>query len=78
MTIQVQELTFICDNMRHLVCLPYSVDNLHQMARELNIHRCWFDKNHYDIPKQRITEIQAKCKVVSPKTIVGIVRGLVK
>jgi len=32
------------------------------MAKELGIERCWFHKNHYDIPKRRIEEIQAKCQ----------------
>lgn len=50
-------LKYICDNSRHLVCLPYSIDNLHKMADDLNIKRIWFHKNHYDIPKKRIDEI---------------------
>lgn len=25
-------LEFVCDRKRHLVCVPYSVANLHQMA----------------------------------------------
>lgn len=73
------ELTFYCDNARHLVCVPYTVENLHRMARELGIHPCWFHRNasypHYDIPKRRIAEIQAKCKVVSSRVILAIVKG---
>lgn len=49
------------------------------MARELNIHPCWFHRNasyaHYDIPKRRIDEISAKCKVVSSRVILKIVKG---
>jgi hypothetical protein len=49
-------MKYYCDNMRHLVCVPYSIDNLHKMAKELNINRCWFHANasypHYDIPKK--------------------------
>ena len=70
-----QPVKYYCDHKRHLVCHPYSIDNLHKMATELNIHRCWFHKNHYDIPKMRIKEIQEKCCVVSPKDIVKIIRG---
>lgn len=69
-------MEFYCDKARHLVCTPYSVENLHQMAEELNIKRCWFHANasypHYDIPKRRIEEIQAKCQVVSSRTILKI------
>lgn len=71
-------MKYYCDSMRHLVCLPYSVENLHQMAKDLNIKRCWFHHDsyaHYDIPKRRIAEIQAKCQVVSPRIILGIVKG---
>lgn len=35
-------LTYYCDSMRHLVCVPYTVGNLHRMAQELGIKRCWF------------------------------------
>ncbi len=65
-------MVYYCDNARHLVCVPYSVANLHKMAAALNIKRCWFHKDHYDIPKTRIAEVQAKCQVVSSKEIVKI------
>ncbi len=72
-------MTFYCDNARHLVCVPYSVDGLHAMAAELGIKRCWFHARasyaHYDIPKTRIAEISAKCVVVRSRDILKIVRG---
>lgn len=72
-------LTYVCDDGRHLVCLPYSRENLHRMAVELDIKRCWFHASakyaHYDIPKRRISEIQAKCKVVDGRTILRICKG---
>lgn len=66
-------LKYITDGKRHLVCMPYSIANLHLMAKELNIHRCWFHKNHYDIPKRRIIEIHAKCIKVPTREIVKII-----
>ena len=69
-------MKYYCDQRRHLVCVPYSVDNLHRMAVVLDIKRCWFHSNHYDIPKRRINEIQNKCIVVSSKDIVKIVNSL--
>ena len=45
------------------------------MARNLDIKRCWFHRDHYDIPKKRIAEIEAKCEIVSSKEIVKIIRG---
>jgi len=66
-------MKFICDNARHLICTPYSIDGLHIMADILNIKRCWFHKNHYDIPIRRIQEIKDKCTVVSSKEIVNII-----
>lgn len=66
-------MEFICDNKRHLVCLPYSIENCHKMASKLNIKRCWFHKDHYDIPKRRIEEITSKCQIVSSKEIVKII-----
>jgi hypothetical protein len=68
-----------CDNARHLVCVPYSVENLHAMAAELGIGRHWFHSSsrypHYDIPKRRIAEITAKCTLVSGREILAICKG---
>lgn len=66
---------YFTDGKRHLVCVPYSVDNLHEMAADLMIGRHWFHKDHYDIPKRRMAEIEAKCIIVTSKTIVKIIRG---
>jgi hypothetical protein len=71
----VNQLKFFCDGQRHLVCLPYSIENLHEMARQLGIKRCWFHEDHYDIPLRRIKEIENRCTVVPSKWIVLLVRG---
>ena len=66
---------YITDGKRHLVCVPYSIENLHSMAKELNIPRHFFHKNHYDIPVRRREEIESRCVFVSSKDIVRIIRG---
>lgn len=71
-------MEFYCDDSRHLICVPYSIDNLHEMAVILGIKRCWFHKNpycHYDIPKRRIDEIKSKCVVVSSSEILSIIKS---
>lgn len=68
---------YYTDGKRHLVCVPYSKENLHEMAEQLGIKRCWFHKDHYDIPKKRQKEIESKCIIVSSKIIVDIIRGKV-
>lgn len=72
-------MKFYCDEMRHLVCVPYSIENLHCMAEQLGIKRCWFHASsrfpHYDIPKRRVDEIQAKCTVVSARETLRIIKG---
>lgn len=68
-------MIYLCDNKRHLICEPYSIENLHKMAKELNIKRCWFHKDHYDIPKKRIEEITKRCTVVSTNTLVVVIRS---
>lgn len=70
-------LTYVCDHKRHLVCLPYSVANLHRMATELGIGRHWYHagtKPHYDIPVGRIADVTARCEVVSPRRILEIIK----
>jgi len=44
------------------------------MADQLGIKRCWFHKNHYDIPKKRIKEIEAQCLIVSSRDIMFIIK----
>lgn len=66
-------ITYYCDDKRHLVCFPYSNENLHKMAQDLGIKRCWFHNNHYDIPKRRIEEIKNKCIIVSTREIIKII-----
>lgn len=78
-----QDLKYYCDTQRHLVCVPYSIENLHDMAQGLGIKRCWFHPGrlaHYDIPVKRALEIQcsSKVKVVSPKDIVRIIKYAAK
>lgn len=72
-------MKYICDKKRHLICLPYSLNNLHEMAKVLKISKKWFHYKvnglcHYDIPKKRIDEIESKCKMVSSRYIVKIIR----
>ncbi len=67
-------MKYYCDTKRHLVCVPYSLDNLHRMAYALGINRCWFHKDHYDIPKRRIDEVMSHCEVVRSKDIVNIIK----
>ena len=69
----VLNLTYYTDGRRHLVCRPYSIENLHLMAEDLKIKRCWFHGDHYDIPLRRLTEIEDKCERVSSKEIVRII-----
>lgn len=71
------ELKYFTDGKRHLVCVPFSVDNLHKMAKSLSIPRYWYHGGklpHYDIPKKRLDEINKKCNIVSSKDIVRIIR----
>ena len=69
------KLIYICDTKRHLVCIPYSIANLHLMAKQLKLKRWWFHKHHYDIPKRRIKEITSKCVLVNSREIVKIIKN---
>jgi hypothetical protein len=71
----IKEMTYITDGKRHLICLPYSIPNLHIMAQQLNIKRCWFHKDHYDIPKRRISEIEAKCTKITTRELLKIINS---
>lgn len=75
----MKKMKYVADSSRHLVCVPYSIENLHKMAEDLGIHRRWFHggrRPHYDIPKRRIAEILGKVdEIVSSREIVGIIVG---
>jgi len=65
------------DRMRHLICVPYSIENLHTMADDLGIGRHWFHGGkypHYDIPKRRIEEIAAKVVLIAPRALLMIIK----
>lgn len=66
-------IQYFSDGLRHLVCVPYSIKNLHKMADRLNINKCWFHKDHYDIPKKRFDKIKIKTQIVAPSKIVNII-----
>ena len=72
------QLEYVTDGRRHLVCRPYSVENLHTMAAQLGIGRHWFHTGelaHYDIPVRRKDEVEALCTLVSSREIVAIIRN---
>lgn len=66
------DLIFICDDARHLICEPYSRENLHLMAQQLRIKKSWFHTDHYDIPVNRIADVTRLCKVVTTREIIEI------
>lgn len=79
----LEEIKFYCDKNRHLVCVPYSIENLHLMAKLLDIDECWYhnknkpgrNRSHYDIPNKRVDEIMNQCEIVSSEDIVDICKG---
>lgn len=72
---------YYCDDKRHLVCKPYSIQNLHKMAAILEISRSFYHLRgrlkhpHYDIPIRRREEIEAQCYKVSRRDILIIIKG---
>lgn len=56
--------------------MPYSIDNLHKMANDLGIKKCWYHTGefpHYDIPLKKLEEVKSKCKIVSKREILRII-----
>lgn len=45
------------------------------MADTLGIKRCWFHKDHYDIPKKLINFVTNMCRIVASKEIVDIIKN---
>jgi hypothetical protein len=71
-----RRVKILYDDQRHLVTVPYSKENLHTAALQLGIKRCWFHKDHYDIPKRMMARMsETVAEKVSPREILRIVRG---
>ncbi len=79
------KLIYLCDNKRHLICVPYSIENLHRMALDLNISRAFYHyrnrkiktikpKPHYDIPFRRMNVIMDRCQIVEDIEIWKIIK----
>lgn len=72
------KLAYICDDQRHIICVPYTIANLHAMARHLGINRCWYHSSsrypHYDMPKRRIDELKQMCTLVSPGELLNVIK----
>jgi hypothetical protein len=69
----------LVDDTKHLICVPYSVAGLHEMATVLRIKRCWFHAGkhpHYDVPR-RVAEINEHplVELCSTREIHGIIKG---
>lgn len=69
-------MRILYDDQRHMVAVPYTRENLHEAARVLGIKRCWFHKDHYDIPKRMMGRMsETAAEKVSPREILRIARG---
>lgn len=71
------------DKVRHLICVPYTKENLHLAAESLGIKRCWYHANpypHYDIPKKSVDEVLTNpiVHVVSAREIMWIIKREMK
>ena len=72
-----QPIVYYTDRARHLICVPYSIPNLHRMAEALNIKRCWYHAGrfpHYDIPKRRIAEIETQCTIIPSRELLRMIQ----
>lgn len=68
-------MIFVNDTKGNLICVPYSIENLHKMAAELGIKRKYFKKNHYKITNAKIWDkIKDKNRILETDLIGDIIR----
>lgn len=71
------ELRYLCDENRHLICLPFSLENMKEMLFQLELKRKGLSKipckRFYRIPFDRLEEIMAQCEVVAAWEILEII-----
>lgn len=70
-------LRYLCDENRHLVCLPFSWENMQTMLFQLELKRKGLSKTpgkrFYRIPFDRLEEIMDRCEVVAAWEILEII-----
>lgn len=59
------KLKYVCDKWCHLICEPYSTENLHIMARQIGLDKQWFRKTYYEIPDYLRKEINKQCQIIT-------------
>lgn len=72
----VEELIYITDGVGNVICLPYSVENLHKMADDLGIAKRWYRNGHYNVPKEIADGLEEKCDKVTTTTLFRTVRNV--
>lgn len=72
----VEELVYITDGVGNVICLPYSVENLHKMADDLGIKKTWYRDGHYKVPKEIAEDLEEKCDKVTTTTLFRTVRNV--
>lgn len=72
----VEELIYITDGVGNVICLPYSVENLHKMADDLGIAKRWYRDGHYKVPKEIADDLEEKCDKVTTTTLFRTVRNV--
>lgn len=76
-------MTYLYDTGRHLICVPYSIENLHLMAKDLGLKKCWFHAKkkkkqaHYDIPKseKQRAHIESQSRLISKQLLLSIIKN---
>lgn len=69
----------VCDRHGRLVCVPFSIENLHRVARRLHVKKQWFSGPrrfpHYRVPISLMIEVRVRCEVASTRRVVEIIRS---
>ena len=73
----MEDVIYLYDEKRHLICLPYSEEKLHTMADNLGIGRHFFHKksrnrSHYDVPVFMMADINKRALKIHHKQTVSI------
>ena len=72
-------MRYFADERRHLICVPYTRENLLAMADDLDIPRHWYHGGtypHIDMPARQVIRIldDPRVTIVSPREIVMMAR----
>lgn len=69
MKTSIENLLYLSDTSKRLICMPYSKENMDKMANDLGLKSDWLKNDHYVVPEDVYNDIDSSVSKVSTTTL---------